>query len=304
MCDIYISYAHADEVAAQRFKTAFEEAGYSVCWGWGTGVPIGRPLNETSREQLDASRCIVVLWSERSADSDLIKDEARIGAKRETLVSVRIEKNAIFPYHSSQFEIIRLFNWKGDTGNVNFKRLLKAINKILKTNEGRAPKSSDEVREGFGDLPLLKTVSGHKLSVPNIREPVDKEQGKHLFICYAREDEVFALNLADKLKDAGVPVWIDKRDIPRGADWDLAIEDALHDASQFLIILSPTSVKKREVRGELRVALDENKRIFPVLYQPCRIPRQLRLLQWTDFTQNGLDDEATFQSLVRDLKAP
>jgi hypothetical protein len=42
----------------------------------------------------------------------------------------------------------------------------------------------------------------------------------HVFICYARQDSQFVLALATKLKDRGVPVWLDLWNIPPGADWD------------------------------------------------------------------------------------
>ena len=42
----------------------------------------------------------------------------------------------------------------------------------------------------------------------------------HVFICYAREDEAFVLQLGENLKGRGVPVWLDQWDIPPGSDWD------------------------------------------------------------------------------------
>jgi len=93
--------------------------------------------------------------------------------------------------------------------------------------------------------------------------------GDHVFLCYARKDEDFVLKLAANLKERGVPVWLDQWDIPPSADWDLTIDDALYDCARFLIVLSPAARASREVRGELRTALDENKPIVPVLYQKC-----------------------------------
>ena len=108
---------------------------------------------------------------------------------------------------------------------------------------------------------------------------------KRTFVCYAREDESFALDLASDLKDEGVNVWVDQWDIPSGADWDYEIDRALYDCFYFLIVLSPSAVESEEVRSELRIALDERKRIAPVLYQPCRVPRRLRLIQHIDCTE-------------------
>jgi formylglycine-generating enzyme required for sulfatase activity len=125
--------------------------------------------------------------------------------------------------------------------------------------------------------------------------------GDHVFICYAREDEDFVLRLAANLKQRGVPVWLDQWNIPPSADWDLTIDDALYDCARFLIILSPAAVASPEVRGELRTALDESKPILPVLYQACRIPRQLRLIQRIDFTSSGPDNATLLGQVLRAL---
>jgi formylglycine-generating enzyme required for sulfatase activity len=125
--------------------------------------------------------------------------------------------------------------------------------------------------------------------------------GNHVFICYAREDQDFVLKLAANLKERGARVWLDQWDIPPGDDWDLTIDNALYDCAQFLIVLSPAAVASGEVRGELRTALNENKPIVPVLYQTCRIPRQLQLIQHADFTACGPDDGAALGQVLRAL---
>ena len=125
--------------------------------------------------------------------------------------------------------------------------------------------------------------------------------GNHTFICYAREDSEFVLALASDLKSAGVNVWLDQWDIPRGADWDYEIDKALYDCRHFLIVLSPEAVDSEEVRGELRAALNERKRVVPVLYKACRIPRRLTLIQHTDFTRAGVNRGALLKQIVEAL---
>ena len=119
-----------------------------------------------------------------------------------------------------------------------------------------------------------------------------------IFFCYAREDQAFAVPLAQELKQRGVAVWLDQWDISAEADWDKTIDQALHDCARLLIVLSPASVKSGEVRGELREALDLGKPILPVLYQPCEIPRQLRVIQWVDFSGPGAHQEEALEKLL------
>ncbi len=102
--------------------------------------------------------------------------------------------------------------------------------------------------------------------------------GNHIFICYARKDSEFVLKLATNLKSRGVSVWLDQWNIPPGANYNRSIDTAIVDCAQFLIVLSPAVVDSVEVEGEWLMALEEKKTIVPVLYQECRIPRQLRPL--------------------------
>ena len=121
------------------------------------------------------------------------------------------------------------------------------------------------------------------------------------FVCYARRDEAFVMQVVDALIDRGVSVWIDQRDIPAGADWNKAIDAALNACARFLIVLSPDAVRSEEVRSELRVALNDHKRIVPLLYRPCQVPRQLLLRQHVDFTRSAEVNDASIDRLVRAL---
>ncbi len=123
----------------------------------------------------------------------------------------------------------------------------------------------------------------------------------HVFVCYAREDDRFVLQLGENLKGRGVPVWLDQWDIPPGSDWDRSIDDAIYDCAKFIIVLSPQAVESTEVRGELHTALAANKRIIPLIHRSCRVPRQLLTIQHVDFTSRGPDDEAAVRQLLRTL---
>lgn len=103
------------------------------------------------------------------------------------------------------------------------------------------------------------------------------------FVSYSREDADFALTLAKQLRSAGAHVWVDQLDIKPGQRWDRAIEDALADCPNLLVILSPASVDSANVMDEVSLALDERKTVIPVIYRDCKIPFRLRRLQHVDF---------------------
>jgi formylglycine-generating enzyme required for sulfatase activity len=105
-----------------------------------------------------------------------------------------------------------------------------------------------------------------------------------LFFSYAHAEAEFALKLAKSLRSAGANLWIDQLDIQPGDHWDRAVEQALTKAESLLIILSPDAVDSKNVMDEVSFALEENKRVVPVLYKPCKIPFRLRRVQHIDFT--------------------
>jgi tetratricopeptide (TPR) repeat protein len=129
----------------------------------------------------------------------------------------------------------------------------------------------------------------------------ENEMSSHVFVCYVREDGEFALHMGQKLKERGIPVWIDQWNIPAGADWDQTIDAAIRDCSHFLIVLSPLAVASHEVRSEYHAALEEKKPIVPVIYQSCQVPTRLRVFQAVDFTDSGPGAELSLELLARVL---
>jgi TIR domain len=106
------------------------------------------------------------------------------------------------------------------------------------------------------------------------------------FFSYSRQDSEFALKLAKDLKDRGAMVWLDQLDIAPGQHWDSAVEQALANCPDMLLVLSPASVASDNVMDEVSFALDEHKLLIPVLHQTCNIPFRLRRVQYIDFRAN------------------
>ena len=126
----------------------------------------------------------------------------------------------------------------------------------------------------------------------HLQEFLVPDQISAAFISYCRDDQEFALRLAQDLKDAGAAVWLDQLDIKPGHPWDNAVEGALRAATKMLVILTPTSVSSENVRDEIAYALKQGKIVIPVLYMECEIPLRLERKQHIDFRANyarGLD---------------
>lgn len=113
---------------------------------------------------------------------------------------------------------------------------------------------------------------------------------------YARKDARVVHPLAERLKRRGVPIWIDQHDIQPGTLWDIAIEQALREATHVLVVLSRASVISQNVLNEIDYAVENGKRIIPIRINECTVPFQLRRIQYFDFSQDY--DAAIHQLLM------
>ncbi|SPP93665.1 TIR domain-containing protein [Bradyrhizobium vignae] len=122
-----------------------------------------------------------------------------------------------------------------------------------------------------------------------------------IFISYASEDEPIASKLYQLLKSKKLNVWMDKKELKPGQEWETQIWRAATSADFFCLLLSPRSVNKRGfIRKEVRFALDKWKEKLPedIYLIPCRIERaeppfELKHLQYTD-----LNTDSDYTSLV------
>jgi hypothetical protein len=117
-----------------------------------------------------------------------------------------------------------------------------------------------------------------------------------IFFSYSRDDSSFALKLAKDLRNNGAEIWLDQLDIKPGSHWDASIEIALNDATCVIAILSPSSIASNNVMDEISFALEDGKRVIPVLLHECKPPFRLRRLQHIDFTS---EYESGFNQLAQ-----
>lgn len=138
MSDIFISYNNKDKEKAKLFATILAKQGWSVFWD--KNIPPGKTFDEYIGEQLDAAKCVIVLWSKTSVSSDWVKEEAQRGAARKVLVPIFIEQVAP-PLGFGRIEAAELITWDGNTDEVEFQNLLHAI-ALLIPESGHTEKPS------------------------------------------------------------------------------------------------------------------------------------------------------------------
>ncbi len=131
----------------------------------------------------------------------------------------------------------------------------------------------------------------------------------HHFISYSSVDALgFALRLADTLA-AGpppIPIWLDKRKLQAGQDWDEQLVEAIRICDSLLFVITPDSVKANSVcKQEWTRALKYKKPIVPLLLHPeAEMPFRLDPRQYIDFTGPFEPALARLRQFIERLASP
>jgi len=95
---------------------------------------------------------------------------------------------------------------------------------------------------------------------------------KHIFISHVTDDDAFVANLRRMLEGQGLTVWVDSRNLRGGNKLNPEIEQAIQEARQVLVVISPQTVNSPWVRREITLALaveqqcrDHGYRVIPLL---------------------------------------
>jgi WD40 repeat protein len=124
-----------------------------------------------------------------------------------------------------------------------------------------------------------------------------------MFISYSRKDKGFVHKLLARLEDYKREIWVDEDKIPLTAEWLEEVYAGIEGADTFAFVISEDSVTSEYCILELAHAVQNNKRLAPILYRPVPdkdVPRELRRHQYIPFLE-GEDFEEAFQRLVRAL---
>jgi len=86
----------------------------------------------------------------------------------------------------------------------------------------------------------------------------------YIFASYSHKDSDLVFPELLRLNKMGFRIWYDEGITP-GSEWSEEIENAIKDATMFIVFMSEKAVNSRNVRNEINFAFDENKR-FLVMY--------------------------------------
>jgi formylglycine-generating enzyme required for sulfatase activity len=133
MSDIFISYKREDQATARHLANALESEGWSV-W-WDPKLRAGDDFDKIIEAVLNESRCVIVLWSELSLQSDYVRAEASEALEKKKLVPVAIE-NVTLPFRFKRLHTPKLLNWDGASESAEFRKLVDDITQIIGPPKG------------------------------------------------------------------------------------------------------------------------------------------------------------------------
>lgn len=126
-----------------------------------------------------------------------------------------------------------------------------------------------------------------------------------IFISYSRRDKDFVRHLWESLtQKAKQKVWVDWEDIPPTADWRQEIYLGIEAANNFIFVISPHSVRSVVCGEELAHAIEQGKRLVPIVREDVdyeSVHPELARLNWIFFREvDGFD--TAFQTLIRAIE--
>ena len=122
-----------------------------------------------------------------------------------------------------------------------------------------------------------------------------------VFISYSRKDQAFVKKLFDALTDQKRETWVDWEGIPPTAEWLAEVYAAIDAANAFIYVISPDSTSSEICQLELKHAINQNKRLIPVLLKevdPGKLHEQVSKINWL-----RMDEDNVYSSLNNLLAA-
>jgi hypothetical protein len=125
-----------------------------------------------------------------------------------------------------------------------------------------------------------------------------------VFISHAHTDKPLVKKVAAVLKDAGLEVWDDTREIRPGDNWADKVAQVLQESEAMVVLLTPDALRSSWVRRDIEYALGEpsyRKRVIPVLVGDPKelskedVPWILRHLRMIKLTEHVKEEEGIKQ---------
>lgn len=135
MSDVFLSYAHQDRAVAKDFAEWLSDQGHSVFWD--RQIVPGTTWDVMLERELKVARCVVVLWTRHSVNSQWVKTEAGEAAERAVLVPVLLEEVEL-PLRFKSLQTANLSGWEGSADDSEARNLLAAVRALTVATEDQS----------------------------------------------------------------------------------------------------------------------------------------------------------------------
>ena len=151
MADIFVSYASEDRGRIKPLIEVLESQGWSV-W-WDRDLIAGPSFDEKIEEAIDASRCMVVAWSEHSIKSRWCWSEANEALEHNVLVPLFLD-DVRPPLAFRSFQTASLVNWPQERCELD--SLLSGIRKHVGGTAAKSTLAPEmDVEKSIAVLPFV-----------------------------------------------------------------------------------------------------------------------------------------------------
>ncbi len=124
MADVFLSYAREDRARAEQVALGLNALGLEVFWD--SEIPPGTTWADYIEQKLAQCKALIVLWSEHSAKSQWVREEARLGRDKGVLIPAMLDATPA-PFGFGEVQGADLSNWSGDQEHPDWRRFVEAV---------------------------------------------------------------------------------------------------------------------------------------------------------------------------------
>ena len=130
MTDVFVSYKSEDRGRVAPLVAALEADSVAVWWDAHIGG--GSEWRDTIESELNAARCVVVVWSAGSTGpgGSFVRDEATRSLRRGAYLPIHIDPVEP-PLGFGETQALSLIGWKGDRTDSHYQALLMAVQAVI-----------------------------------------------------------------------------------------------------------------------------------------------------------------------------
>ncbi len=164
-------------------------------------------------------------------------------------------------------------------------------------NAAEAAADSKQIKELIEKVGIINKKLENNGPVKKKDEKEETEEPFDVFLSYNSKDESLVIQLAEKLEEYGLRVWLDVWKLVPGQSWQEALEEIIQSTRSAVILVGKDGMGPWEIvemRGCLYEFVKRKRPTIPVLLPGAQkqpeLPLFLKLFQWVDL-RDGLTED-------------